>query len=133
MKRKIRQIIPSFLVYFGAIIIMFVLSCKDEPIGKIYKIIDLETEEVTYRLIGEAAEWKADTNQHGGIRQWYGGKPEPSECHIVLYTPGQGEGGGPQEVFCAGSCDDGETCTLIEAISGEENGIRTIQLQCECR
>ena len=45
-------------------------------------------------------------NHHGGYREWCGcpGEPEPKECHLVLYHPGPGEGGGPPELLCAGEC-----------------------------
>jgi hypothetical protein len=50
-------------------------------------------------------------NQHGGTRMWCGcGPEEPKECHLVLITPGPGEGGGQPELVCAGSCPKGQRC-----------------------
>lgn len=51
---------------------------------------------------------RTSRNHHGGIREWCGCSTiEPHKgCHVVIYTPGPGEGGGPQEVICAGACED---------------------------
>ena len=95
---------------------------------------------VTYQLIcqgecpdGGNCEPRQSQNQHGGVREWCGcGEEEPPHCHIVLYTPGPGEGGGQPQVFCAGQCQDGQPCRLREQLIHEVDGIQVFHLFCAC-
>ena len=57
---------------------------------------------------------------------------EPPHCHIVLYTPGRGEGGGPQQVFCSGQCPDGQPCRLSEQLIHKGDGFQVFHLVCAC-
>ena len=123
----------NYLFSIGIFLILALFSCgEQEDTGRIKKTTDKETGEITYEKLGEINAWTADTNHHGGIREWYGGKPEPTDCHIVLYTPGAGEGGGSQRVFCAGSCADGEICNLKEISTAESDDKKVVTLACRC-
>lgn len=76
-------------------------------------------------------------NHHGGQRQWCDcdrDGQEPTECHVVLYTPGAGEGGGPPQVLCAGRCNDpAELCEEIIVRRIEQRRGRYIEeIGCQC-
>ena len=98
---------------------------------------------VTYQLIcagdcpGRAkCRPRSSRNHHGGVRQWCGcnNQEEPSTCHIVLYTPGHGEGGGAQRVFCAGACPDGSQCTIKKVLVHlAKDGTKVFRLTCVCK
>jgi hypothetical protein len=79
-------------------------------------------------------------DHHGGVREWCGcpGDPpkEPQDCHLVVYKPGKGTGGGPPEIFCAGNgCNKGYHCpeepieTVIADVPG---GGKVVWLTCSC-
>ncbi|MDB4772731.1 hypothetical protein OAG20_01715 [Verrucomicrobiales bacterium] len=95
---------------------------------------------VTYQLLCESecpdggkCDPHRSQNQHGGIREWCScGEEEPPHCHIVLYTPGRGEGGGPQQVFCSGQCPDGQPCRLSEQLIHKGDGFQVFHLVCAC-
>ena len=80
---------------------------------------------------------RSSTDHHGSVREWCGctdteDTVSAKSCHIVLYTPGEGVGGGEQSYFCAGSCPDGEECKIKETGRAESEGITVIQYKCAC-
>ncbi len=107
--------------------------------GIVQKIVQRDGT-ITYQLIceGECPDGgrcapRRSQNHHGGIREWCGcGEQEPQHCHIVLYRPGPGEGGGEHRVFCAGTCPDGHRCQLQEVLIQETDGHRVFHLRCLC-
>jgi hypothetical protein len=82
---------------------------------------------------------KGKPDHHGGVREWCGCPndiDEPKDCHLVVYHPGPGAGGGPPEIFCAGNeCKDGYHCpekpieTMIANVPG---GGKVVWLTCTC-
>ena len=110
------------------------MACK----GKIKKVV--AGGRGTYQKIswdgdcpgGGNCQWKLSTDHHGSTREWCGCDPtEPSDCHIVLYTPGTGVPGSEIEVVCAGSCN-GDECQLKEVSRGKGEAGEVFELTCEC-
>lgn len=76
-------------------------------------------------------------NHHGGQRAWCDcdrDGQEPRECHVVLSTPGAGEGGGPPQILCAGGCNDPvEICedVVVRRIN-QRHGRYIEEISCQC-
>ena len=52
----------------------------------------------------------------------------------MIYTPGRGEGGGPQEVICAGGCDGNKQCLKTERqVEVRPDGVKIFHIVCSCR
>jgi|GEM_PF-7116462 len=76
-------------------------------------------------------------DQHGGVREWCGcpDEHEPPDCHLVVYKPGKGTGGGPPEVICAGAgCPEGKHCPEkpSEKVVHEGEAGKVVEYLCEC-
>jgi hypothetical protein len=78
-------------------------------------------------------------DHHGGVREWCGCPDDPNEpkdCHLVVYKPGKGTGGGPPEIFCAGNeCKEGHHCPekpLESVIANVPGGGKVVWLTCSC-
>ncbi len=119
--------------------------CGDEADGKrpcrgyVQKIVQANGI-VTYQLVcggdcpdGQNCRLRRSVNHHGGVREWCGCDDQESRrCHIVLYRPGEGEGGGEPKVFCAGACPDGTACRIKEEVVRVIDGHRIIRYTCDC-
>ena len=110
-------------------------TCK----GRIKKTVS--GSQVTYEKLtcegdcddGTPCEWQSSRDHHGSVREWCGcDSTEPTECHIVLYTPGPGVGGGDPEVSCAGGCEDGKECKLEEKLRAKGPHGEVYELSCSC-
>ena len=89
---------------------------------------------------GVKCKWQKQTNQHGGTREWCGcSEVEPKDhCHIVLITPGKGEGGGAPYVQCSETgCEKPKTCKEKETVIGSTkgpNGVeKRVSITCDCQ
>lgn len=79
---------------------------------------------------------RRSTNEYGGVRQWCDCERttgETTTCHLVMFTPGNGEGGGPTRLFCAGSCPGTAQCRLqVNGTGRVVGGEQLFDVRCIC-
>ena len=120
------------------------MACKSSVrvVRRKKKIVD-----ITWRCDGTCpntlpCQLQFSFDHHGDVRVWCGCSPiEPEECHLVIYYPGPGTGGGPPEILCAGFCfEEGKKhptkqCKPKETViikGGEEEDHELVDITCEC-
>ena len=134
---------PLIILLLMFLFLGFQCTPPEECVGSIQKLVkpDGSIEYSKLECVGTCPDesnctWRLSTNHHGGTREWCGCEnQEPvDKCIIVLITPGEGEGGGPQKVVCpARNCPEGTICSLVEKDIKETDEGTISTLVCECK